>query len=316
MKKLLLAPLVLLLLSLLFIGGCKKTKTIDVSFSSSSATVNRGEPSTVVYIDLSATSDDVVELDLKSVGSTPIKFGSYDQVFLHDDSQKCEVTVDAHAFIDTTGHLKITPGAKHIAVTFKALYDNFPHAPASYKVQITGAKNANVKSGSDVFTYNINSADVELAFASTISYSGHEPYATDPVTGNFTLASISYTAGNLGGHDLVLHYNAAPGGTTTATSLRITYSGLQDPQFGPNIIRCINTNGIEVMLSYAGTGGFFVNYDCSTFTLDSTYIDKELSRTPSPVYGTYNVLNGNINITTNEGSSFTGPISSSFFYTY
>ncbi len=299
-----------LLLSLfaivLLLPQCKKEKTVEVYFTSSSATATRGGGVSVTTIEFSEPTNDVVELDLQSIGTDPLHFGSYNDVFLLDDSAKCQATIDNNAFIDTTGHLKIGYGVKKVTITFTPQFDNFPHAEANYKIKITAAKNAIVRSGSNEFSYHISEAAAVYNFSSQIAYNGLEhanKFNSDTIcvdtimqrAGYFTLGNYTYTKQANGKFHLELNYNFASG-NTHVPYIQITVNDLSPFAYGINNFDCSNVSILYTPPVSCGQTG--TNVVAPNLTGSFTTCNNQATGYPntSPEYGKYITLTGNMNL--------------------
>lgn len=265
-----------LILPLLFIvSGCKKTKLPQVYFSSSSATVPANGTATVT-ISLSEPSNNVIGVGFQSIGTSKIDFGTVAGSFMHDDSDKMMASIDANGFVDSTGHILITPGAKGVVVTFSQKSDAFPHAAANFEIKMTSAQNATIRQGSDTYTYNINSSNVSEQFTSVIVYTD----TANNINGGYTLDSSSYVAtGNT--YTLTLKY-LPEAGVIGPPNLTIVYSNLPPFTLGDDTINCSNA-------SITVTGGP-ISLSCSNFIVANT-IAQVMNTTTPGIYGNYYVFN-------------------------
>lgn len=298
---------------LLFASACKKEKNPEIYFTASSSTVDKGGSSTV-SIELSEPTNNTVELDLQSTGIDPITFGTYNDVFIRDDSDKMEAKIDPNAFIDTTGHIRIAPGTKSLLITFKTKSDDFPHAPASYTMKMVSAKNASIRSGSDSYTYNINQSNAEYHFTSTIAYraaehdtaqygSGDNIFVVDTMKvkfGTFVMTSFSYTKNGTGNYDLQLNYGAPlEGATTKVSSITINYPNIPSFELGDNIIDCNNstptiTYNPPKELGEATTD--MITLSCGDLFKSAITAPVKNSINGSPSYGDFLVFDGKMDI--------------------
>ncbi len=319
--------LLFIVLIILATNSCKKETTPQVYFTTSSATVNRGDQPTVVTVELSQAVDKNVEITFESIGNTPIRFGSYNQIFMLDDSEKCEVTIDNAAFIDTMGHVKLAIGTKSFNLTFTPQFDQFAHAAAQYGIKMTQATNATIRSGSDVFNYNINYADVQNIFSSTVIFTNNEHVNVSPSpsdscvdatqlrSGTFKLAGNSYKKNVNGNYDLTVTYTYQAG-STKVNSFNVTYNDLPAFALNGNNFGCSNSN---VTVSYTapdvcGVGTIPVEYNCSNGINATGQHIMQYSPDPSPVYGPYYIFFGNISIGGPNQLSISGNFDSSFFH--
>lgn len=343
MKNSVLILSVVLFSVLLSVSGCKKEKTPEVYFTSSSATGTVGGSTYVLTMEFSETTTSNVELDFQSVGRSFASFGSYNQRFALDDSEKCNVTIDNAAFIDSAGHIKIGYGVKKVTFTFTAQYDNFPHTAAEYIVKISNAKNAVIRQGSDVFTYSIGAKTEDNMFQSSIYYTGYEHeswrYADTLIYFDTTLhqnvliefnvhyidtmlkKSATYNLGSftfnkinsVPQYDLVLNYLPDQGSSSKATNLTIEYPLWNKPVIGSNTSTCAD-NSVTVSwnppLAFGQVTSTMVSLTCSDLTTSNTSFN--FVKSVSPVYGDYNTFTGNVDLKRDTSYAFFGTLNSTF----
>ena len=144
-------------LSLPFLFPCyfssadvKKTKTPQVYFSASSATVNANGTATVT-VTLSQASDNVVEVGFQSIGTSKIDFGTTATSFMHDDSDKMQAQIDASGGISIQWGATSNNAGGHRRCYFRFVQkaDNYAHAASNFEIKMVSAQNATIRQGSD-----------------------------------------------------------------------------------------------------------------------------------------------------------------------
>lgn len=319
MKNLNILPALLVIFVTLGVQSCKKETTPEVYFETTSITTDRGGTPSTVYVKLSEPTNEIVEFNLESVGNDPIHLGSINQTFSWDDSVKCTVTATDAAFIDTQGHVRLGMGSTGFLLTFTPVNDNFPHAEANFALKITNAKNANVRVGSETFTYQINSAPVVNHFTSTVSLSALEHTdkggCADTLimkSGTYALGSFDYYKNGSGNYDLELRYNQT-GGAINFQQLVVRINNA--PMFATftNNLSCSNMS-VQVSFTEPETciGQTAKNYDCSALGIN---LDASTTNYTHEVYGAYYTIdNGTIHITGPNSLDITGSFESNFLY--
>lgn len=309
-------------------SSCKKEETGEIYFTTTSGSISRGG-TTSFTIELSKEVEGNVELELQSVGTDPITFGSHSMVFMRDDSQKIEAIISPSAIIDTPGKIVFTILAKTTTVVITGLFDNFPHAAGNYAIKMTSAKNATIRQGSDTYSLQLSPADAVLLFKSNLNYSGleHSFVLRDTTkvdtmvsrSGLFELQSFNNRKISDGTYEVNLNYAKTQnqGGNTLVSSITMTYANLS-LNMGSNSLSCGPYN---VVISYNPPIALGVptatkkEIQCAAFDRGAiTTFNRFLAPNSSPVYGNFSLLDGTFSYeTSTDSASFVGTIKSDFF---
>jgi hypothetical protein len=220
MARRLLTPFIAVLLSVILLGlnDCSKQKTPTVSFSTTQ--VNLTNPDNVsVTVQLSQPVNELVEIWFDGIGRDTISFGSFNNRFLNDDSNRIYGSLSAQVTIDSPvvsgqGHISLGYGTSSFTITLNSLYDNFAKPAAEYKLRLKSAKNANISSSNNVLTIDVAGTSMTPVFASSLADGS-------------TLTSYSYAPATTGsGYALALNYSSG----YTATFSHFV------PQVGPGVV--------------------------------------------------------------------------------
>jgi hypothetical protein len=259
---------VILIPVLIQFSACKK-ESPSVGFSTSQVSLDaiNGPTNAVVNINVSKSTNNIIDLWFEVEGPDTLQFGTTNSTFLNDDSNRISGTLGAIAFVDTPhtnnyiSHITIPYSTSSIALNITALFDHFPKRAVSYKIKMTQANNANI-SGNSQLTINIASTPMTPAFSGQLVI----PQPNGPLT--YTLAGTTFSPVGGGKWNFDLNYTLVKG-SDSLQSFTVSMSNMT-PVLGPQTY--IDDTGID--------------------TVKTNFI---LSPTPSSVRGNYYIMNDQAN---------------------
>jgi hypothetical protein len=196
---------------LIHLSGCKSDKNPNVGFNTSTVSLDAIlHPTSTVTVNVSAATNNIIELWLEMEGPDTLQFGTANSTFLNDDSNRILGALGAVAFIDTPHtnnyltQVSVPYGTTSFTINLTALFDNFPKRAVTYKIKIYKALNANI-SGNSELTINIASTPMTPAFSSQLVI----PQPNGPLT--YTLAATVFAPVGGGKWNFDLNYNLSKG---------------------------------------------------------------------------------------------------------